>query len=95
MSAPQPPKTPTSSLLQSQLKTPSKEEVSLKHFTDEVVTGQIYVKHRDDDKTKIEVDNYVSLIENIMTIVGRITDAVSRVLISHYLFYSLIRFCYH
>ncbi|XP_022959050.1 protein SIEVE ELEMENT OCCLUSION B-like [Cucurbita moschata] len=56
----------------------TKEESSMKYYSDDLVTGYIYDKHRDDDTTKIDLPHYISVIENIMTLADRITDAVLR-----------------
>ncbi|XP_022138395.1 protein SIEVE ELEMENT OCCLUSION B-like [Momordica charantia] len=61
-------------------KTPSKEELSLRKLTDDVVAGHIYAKHRDDDdeKTKIDVNNYISFLESTLANVDQISEAFSR-----------------
>ncbi|XP_038875883.1 protein SIEVE ELEMENT OCCLUSION B-like [Benincasa hispida] len=55
-----------------------KEEMSMRHYSDDLVTGHIYAKHRDDDTTKIDLSNYISVIESIITTADRITDTVHR-----------------
>lgn len=76
-------KTPTaaSALLHSKQSSTLKEELSLKYYSDDLVTGHIYAKHRDDDTTRIDLSHYISVIESILTFADRITDAVHRVLI--------------
>ncbi|XP_022138379.1 protein SIEVE ELEMENT OCCLUSION B-like [Momordica charantia] len=74
-----PPKNSTTSLVHPNLQN-HKEETSLEHFSDDVITDYIYTKHREDDKIKIDVDNYISLVESIIITADRITDSVSRVI---------------
>ncbi|XP_022138360.1 protein SIEVE ELEMENT OCCLUSION B-like [Momordica charantia] len=81
-----PPKNPTTQLLHSKPATATKEELSLRNFSDEVVTGHIYTKHRDDDKTKIDVDNYISLVESIITVADRISESATRGVEGHAVF---------
>ena len=71
---------PASALLQSKQTTTLKEELTMKYYSDDLVTGYIYAKHRDDDSTRIDLPRYISVIENILTLSDRITDAVLRVL---------------
>nr|AFN06074.1 sieve element occlusion protein 1 [Cucurbita maxima] len=66
------------SLLHSKHASTHKEEVGTKHFSDELVTGHIYAKHRDDDSTKIDLPSYISVIENIITTADQIIDTVHR-----------------
>lgn len=63
--------------------TPKEEVMSMKHYSDDLVTGHIYAKHRDDDTTKIVLPSYLSVIESIITTADRISDNVHRV---HYTF---------
>ena len=71
------PKTPTAA--PALLHSAHKEETSTRHYSDELVTGHIYAKHRDDDTTKIDLPSYISVIENILTTSHRITDNIHRV----------------
>ncbi|CAK9329152.1 unnamed protein product [Citrullus colocynthis] len=57
-----------------------KEGLGLEHFTDDVVTDDIYTKHREDDKIKIDTDGYILLVDSIIITADRITDSVSRVI---------------
>lgn len=68
-------------------KTPSKEELSLRKLTDDVVAGHIYAKHRDDgdEKTKIDVNNYISFLETTLANVDQISEAFSRVIPSFFI----------
>ncbi|XP_023515202.1 protein SIEVE ELEMENT OCCLUSION B-like [Cucurbita pepo subsp. pepo] len=70
------PKTPTAA--PALLHSAHKEETSTRHYSDELVTGHIYAKHRDDDTTKIDLPSYISVIENILTTSHRITDNIHR-----------------
>lgn len=74
-----PPKKPTS-LVHPKLQN-LKEGLGLEHFTDDVVTNDIYTKHREDDKIKIDIDSYILLVDSIIITADRITDSVSRVLL--------------
>lgn len=47
-------------------------------MTDETVTTHIYTKHREDDRVKIDVDNYIALVESIITTADRITETVTQ-----------------
>lgn len=77
------PTAPAPALLHSkQSTTTTKEELSTRHYSDEVVTSHIYAKHRDDDTAKIDLHNYISVIESIITTADRITDTVHRVRIT-------------
>lgn len=74
----------------------TKDDPSLRHLTDETVTTHIYTKHREDDRVKIDVDNYIALVESIITTADRITETVTQVFIS-YLCVKTIRYnppCY-
>lgn len=73
-----PSKNPTTSLVHPKLQNP-KERLSLEHFSDDVVTNHVYTKHREDDKIKIDIDNYILLVESVIITADRITDSVSRV----------------
>ncbi|KGN61638.1 protein SIEVE ELEMENT OCCLUSION B [Cucumis sativus] len=64
--------------LHSKQSTNPKEELSTRHYSDDLVTGHIYAKHRDDDTVKIDLPNYISVIENIIEIADQITDNVHR-----------------
>ncbi|XP_023000471.1 protein SIEVE ELEMENT OCCLUSION B-like [Cucurbita maxima] len=70
------PKTPTAA--PALLHSAHKDEASTRHYSDELVTGHIYAKHRDDDTTKIDLPSYISVIENILTTSHRITDNIHR-----------------
>ncbi|KAG7026205.1 Protein SIEVE ELEMENT OCCLUSION B [Cucurbita argyrosperma subsp. argyrosperma] len=70
------PKTPTAA--PALLPSAHKEETSTRHYSDQLVTGHIYAKHRDDDTTKIDLPSYISVIENILTTSHRITDNIHR-----------------
>ncbi|CAK9329155.1 unnamed protein product [Citrullus colocynthis] len=56
----------------------TKDDPSLRHLTDETVTTHIYTKHREDDRVKIDVDNYIALVESIITTADRITETVTQ-----------------
>ena len=71
---------PPSALIQSKQPPALKEELTMKYYSDDLVTGYIYAKHRDDDSTRIDLPHYITVIENILTLSDRITDAVLRVL---------------
>ncbi|KAG6574941.1 Protein SIEVE ELEMENT OCCLUSION B, partial [Cucurbita argyrosperma subsp. sororia] len=73
-------KAPTTShgLLHPKQSSTSKEEMSVRHYSDQLVTGHIYAQHRDDDSTKIDLPNYISVIESIITTADRITETVHR-----------------
>lgn len=73
------PTTAQPALLHSKQSTNPKEELTMRHYSDDLVTGHIYAKHRDDDTTKIDLPNYISVIESIITTADRITDTVHRV----------------
>ncbi|XP_038907044.1 protein SIEVE ELEMENT OCCLUSION B-like [Benincasa hispida] len=67
-----------SALLHAKQSSTLKEEISMKYYSDDLVTGHIYAKHRDDDTTRIDLPHYISVIESILTLADRITDAVHR-----------------
>ena len=46
---------------------------SLKHFSDEVVARSIYTRHRDGKRIKFDIDNYIALVDSIITTADRIT----------------------
>ncbi|CAK9329147.1 unnamed protein product [Citrullus colocynthis] len=72
------PTTAQPALLHSKQSTNPKEELTMRHYSDDLVTGHIYAKHRDDDTTKIDLPNYILVIESIITTANRITDNVHR-----------------
>lgn len=79
------PKLPSTPLPHSKLQT-HKEELSLKNLSDDVVAGHIFPKHRDDDRVKIDVENYISFLDNLFANVDQIiNEAASHVI--HFSFY--------
>ncbi|XP_004150407.1 protein SIEVE ELEMENT OCCLUSION B [Cucumis sativus] len=56
----------------------TKDDQSLRHYSDEIVTSHIYTKHREDNRIKIDVDNYIALVESIITTADRITETVAQ-----------------
>ncbi|KAL0551143.1 hypothetical protein IC582_010225 [Cucumis melo] len=56
----------------------TKDDQSLRHYSDETVTSHIYTKHREDDRIKLDVDNYIALVESIIITADRITETVSQ-----------------
>lgn len=60
----------------------TKDDQSLRHYSDETVTSHIYTKHREDDRIKLDVDNYIALVESIIITADRITETVSQVGVS-------------
>ena len=79
--------------LHSKQSTNPKEELSTRHYSDDLVTGHIYAKHRDDDTVKIDLPNYISVIENIIEIADQITDNVHRVKIHNIIFLCCAQSC--
>lgn len=86
------PKIPSTPMTHPKLQT-HKEELSLKNLSDDVVAGHIYSKHRDDDRVKIDVDNYISFLESVFSNVDQIKEAASQV-IHKFFFYFLFFFMY-
>lgn len=68
-------------LVHPKLSSNTEDDPSLRrHLSDETVTSHIYTKHREDDKAvKIDVENYIALVENIITTADRITHTVTQV----------------
>lgn len=53
---------------------------SQKHLSDEAIASYVHTKHRDDDhKIKIDVENYVALVDSIIKTADRISLTVSQV----------------
>ncbi|KAG6594041.1 Protein SIEVE ELEMENT OCCLUSION B, partial [Cucurbita argyrosperma subsp. sororia] len=71
------PNNPVASLHHPKLSTSIKDDQSVRHLSDNTVTGHIYTKHREDDSVKIDVDNYIALVESIITTADRITETVT------------------
>ncbi|KAG6593861.1 Protein SIEVE ELEMENT OCCLUSION B, partial [Cucurbita argyrosperma subsp. sororia] len=71
------PNNPIASLHHPKLSTSTKDDQSVRHLSDNTVTGHIYTKHREDDSVKIDVDNYIALVESIITTADRITETVT------------------
>ncbi|KAG7026202.1 Protein SIEVE ELEMENT OCCLUSION B, partial [Cucurbita argyrosperma subsp. argyrosperma] len=71
------PNNPVASLHHPKLSTSTKDDQSIRHLSDETVIGHIYTKHREDDSVKIDVDNYLALVESIITTGDRITETVT------------------
>lgn len=43
-----------------------KEEQSLKHLSDDVITNRIFTINSDDETTRIDLDNYILFIESVI-----------------------------
>lgn len=82
--------TPALQMHSKQSSTPKADEMSMRHYSDDLVTGHIYAKHRDDDTAKIDLSNYISVIESIITTADRITDTVHRVKTYYYIHINYI-----
>lgn len=60
---------------------------SQKHLSDEAIASYVHTKHRDDDhKIKIDVENYVALVDSIIKTADRISLTVSQGTKRHLIF---------
>ena len=52
-----------------------KEQTNLKHLSDDVIMNHLFTKHGDDETIKIDLNDYISFIENVIKSSDQISAA--------------------